>query len=349
MKRSLLSFLAVMVLFALSPLVYAQVGTSSLSGAVVDTSDAVIPGAEVALKDEATNVVRNTIANDVGFFSFVSLLPGTYTVTISAPGFNTLEQRQVVLHSAESRTLPNIRLKVAGAATVMDVVGTEAAVAPMNTGESRTTLNQNMVSNLMIQGRNAAELIKILPGMAIIGANSMLEQTQYSSLTTQSNSGVVGRYSANGTQPNGGLQLTVDGGIVIDTGNMGTQTANINQDQTAELTVRNSAFDAEYAHGPVTISATSKGGGSDFHGNLYTYARGATFNSQESYLKNQKVSKPNDHYWYPGFTIGGPVLLPWTNFNKDHDKLFFFGGFEYMIQHPVGNLVNYFVPTDAML
>ncbi len=337
-----------MALGALSPLVYAQVGTSSLSGTVVDTSDAVIPGAEVNLKDEATSVVRSTVANDIGFFRFGSLLPGSYTVTVSCPGFNTLEQRGIVLHSAESRTLPNLRVKPAGAETVVDVVGTEAAVAPMNTGESRTTLNENMVGNLMIQGRNAAELIKILPGMAIIGGGSMLEQTQYSSLTTQSNSGVVGRYSANGTQPYGGLQLTVDGGVIVDTGNMGTQTANINQDQTAELTVRNSAFDAEYAHGPVTISATSKGGSSDFHGNVYTYARGATFNSQDSYLKNQKVAKPNDHYWYPGFTLGGPLAIPGTSLNKNRDKLFFFTGFEYMVQHPVGNLVNYLVPTEAM-
>jgi hypothetical protein len=338
--------IAVLVLFQLPA--FAQVGTSSLGGTVYDSSGAVVPNAEVVLKNEATGVTRSVTSNSVGFFNFVSLVPGTYTVTISMQGFASWEQRDIVLNAYESRTLPNIALKVGAAATTVEVVASAEALAPVNTGESRMTLNQNMVSQLMIQGRNAAELIKILPGMAIIGASSMLDQTQYSSLTTQTNNGVVGRYAASGTQPYGGLQLTIDGGVIVDTGNMGTQVANINQDQTAELTVRNSSFDAEYAHGPVTVNAASRSGGSAFHGELYTYARGATFNSEDSYLKNQNVSKPNDHYWYPGFTIGGPVLFPHSDFNKNRDKLFFFGGFEYMLQHPVGSLYNLVVPTAAM-
>jgi hypothetical protein len=338
--------IAVLMLFRLPA--FGQVASSSLSGTVVDSSGAVIPGADVALKNEATNVTRSIVSNSVGVFSFPILQPGSYTVTISAKGFNTWEQRNIVLSAFESRTLPNIALKVAGATTTVEVVAAAAAVAPVDTGESRTTLNQNMVSQLMIQGRNAAELIKILPGMAIIGDGSMLNQTQYSSLTTQTNNGVIGRYAASGTQPYGGLQVTVDGGVIVDTGNMGTQTANINQDQTAELTVRNSAFDAEYSHGPVTVNAASKGGGSTLHGDVYMYARGATFNAQDSYLKSQAVPKPNDHYWYPGFAIGGPVLFPHSDFNRNRDKLFFFGGYEYMIQHPVGSLSNYVVPTEGM-
>jgi len=338
--------IAVLMLFQLPA--FGQVGTSSLSGTVFDSSGAVIPNATVALKNEATNVTRDTRSNSVGFFNFVAIQPSSYTVTISAPGFAAWEQRNIVLTSYESKTLPNIALKVAAATQAVTVVAAAEVLATTNTGENRMTLNQNMVSQLMIQGRNAAELIKILPGMAIIGGGSMLEQTQYSSLTTQSNSGVVGRYAASGTQPYGGMQVTVDGGVIVDTGNMGTQTANINQDQTAELTVRNSSFDAEYSHGPVTVSAVGKGGGATFHGDIYTYARGATFNAEDSYLKNQNVSKPNDHYWYPGFDIGGPVVFPHSDFNKNRDKLFFYGAYEYMIQHPVGSLYNYVVPTDAM-
>ena len=190
---------AVLILFELAA--FGQVGSSSLSGTVFDSSGAVIPGAKIELKNEATTVTRETVANSVGYFSLVAIQPGSYTVAISAPGFATWEQRGIVLYSNESRTLPNISLKVAAAAQEVTVVAAAEALAPVNTGESRMTLNQNMVSQLMIQGRNAGELIKILPGMAIIGGGSMLEQTQYSSLTTQTNSGVVGRYSANGPSP----------------------------------------------------------------------------------------------------------------------------------------------------
>jgi hypothetical protein len=329
--------ITILALFQLSA--FGQIGTSSLSGAVADASGAVIPNAKVELKNDATGVVRSTVTNSTGFFNLVSILPSTYTVTISASGFTTREQRGIVVYTDESRTLPNLVLNVAGEKMAVEVVAADASVVALDTGENRTTLDQNMLSDLATQGRNAAELIKIMPGMGIIGGSSMLGQDQYSSLNTQSNSGIIGRYSGSGTQPYGGMQITLDGGVIVDTGNMGTQTANVNSDQIAELTIRSSAFNAEYAHGPVTISATSKGGGSQFHGSAYTYTRAGTFNAEDSFFKAQHQTKPNDHYWYPGFTVGGPIKK---------DKLFFFAAYEYMMQHPAGTFYNDVVPTDAM-
>lgn len=340
-------FIAVLALSG--PPAFGQAATSSLTGTVYDSSGAVIPNAKVALTNQATNVAHTTTSNNVGYFSFSFLQPATYTLTITAEGFKPWEQRDIVLNLGQSRTVPNIALHVGAPTQAVEVVATAQALVSTETGENSATLNQSMVSNIGIQGRNAGELIKILPGMAIIGQGSMLSNTQYTSLTTQTNSGVVGQYSASGTQPYGGLQLTLDGGVIVDTGNMGTQTANINQDQTAELTVRNSAFDAEYTHGPVTVSATSKTGGSRLHGEGYMYARGGTFNAADSNFKAHGIPKPNDHYWYPGFNVGGPVRFPHSDFNKNNDKLFFFTGFEYMIQHPEGALHEVFVPTANML
>jgi len=88
--------------------------------------------------------------------------------------------------------------------------------------------------------------------------NRGLSQSGWSSLVTQSNVGPVGQYSANGTQPYGGLTVTMDGANLVDPGNMGTQVANINKDQTAEVTLLNSAFGAEYAKGPVTFEAIGR-------------------------------------------------------------------------------------------
>ncbi len=329
----LTAFLALFQVFA-----FTQVGVSSLSGTIVDTSGAVVPNAKIELRDETTDVVRTTTSNSSGFFNFISILPHSYTVTVSAAGFTSLEERNIAVATAESRTLTNLVLRVSAVKETVEISAATATV-PLDTGENRLTLNENMISNMMTQGRNAAELVKIMPGMGIIGGSSMLGQDAYNSLNTQSNSGIIGRYSGNGTQPYGGMQITLDGGVIVDTGNMGTQTANVNTDQIAELTVRSSAFNAEYAHGPVTISATSKGGGSQFHGSAYIYTRAGTFNAEDAYFKAQGIKKPNDHYWYPGFTIGGPIKK---------DKLFFFAAYEYMVQHPEGTLYNDVVPTDAM-
>jgi hypothetical protein len=186
-------FIAVLVLSQLPA--FGQTVTGTLTDTVVDTSGAVIPGANVALKNEATNATQNIVSNSVGFFSFPLLHVGSYTVMTSAKGFTTWEQRNIVLDAYESRTLPNIALKVAGATTTVEVVSAAAAVAPLDTGENSTSPNQDMVSEMTIQGRDAAELIKMMPGM---GMANGLSQTQFNSLTTQTNTGPVGEYSVSG-------------------------------------------------------------------------------------------------------------------------------------------------------
>jgi Carboxypeptidase regulatory-like domain len=323
----------------------AQTYTSSLNGTVRDASGAAVPGAKVSVKNEGTNVVEERTANDSGYFSYPTLLPGTYTVSVSAKGFAAWETHGLVMNMRDTRSL-NIDLAVATTTEQVTVVGTAELVAPVDSGESGLTLNQGMVTNMAIQGRDAAELIKFMPGMAMATG---LSQNMWNSLTTASNTGPIGQFSGSGTQPYGGMQLTMDGGLIVDTGNQGTQIANINQDQVAEMTVHNSAFAAEYARGPVTVQATGKSGGSQFHGGAYMYARNGVMNAEDASLKANNQPKPNDSQYYPGGTIGGPVIIPGTDFNKNRDKLFFFGGYEYMKQNPEGNLVQLFVPTPDML
>jgi hypothetical protein len=346
-QRRLLRVVAVLFSVLSGPgVTQAQMASATLSGTVYDVSGAVVPSATVVLKNEATGASRAGVSNGSGYFSFPAILPGSYTVTVTSSGFKAWVQRNINISEAESRNMPNIQLQVGMTTETVTVETGVEAIAPVNTGASATTLNENMVANIAIQGRDAAELIKLMPGMAM---STGLAQNQWNSLTTQSNSGPVGQFSASGTQPNGGMQLTVDGGLLVDTGNMGTQTANINQDQTAEVTIRNSAFDAEYSRGPVTVEATGKSGAQLFHGGAYLYARGGTFNSNDSYFNAKKIAKPNDHYWYPGFDLGGPVIIPGTRFNRNRDKLFFYSGYEYMVQHPAGALHQLFVPTADML
>ncbi|MGH9350951.1 MAG: carboxypeptidase-like regulatory domain-containing protein, partial [Terriglobia bacterium] len=287
------------------PAAFGQIASSSLSGTVVDTTGGVVPSAKVVLTNDATKISFTTVSNGRGYFNFPTLQPATYSLKVSAAGFKAWQVGGIQLNSGESRSVPNIALQV-GEATQTVQVSANAAMAPLDTGESSTTLNQHMVSQLAIQGRDAAELIKIMPGMAI---DSGLGQSPWNSLTTMSNSGPIGSFSANGTQPYGGMQLTLDGGVILDTGNQGTQIADIDQDQTQELTIRNSSFDAQYSQGPVTVNAVSKSGTSQFHGGAYIYGRNGSLNAEDSFAKNQGQAKPIDRYWYPGFDIGGPVLI----------------------------------------
>jgi len=185
-----------------------------------------------------------------------------------------------------------------------------------------------------------------MPGMANATG---LGQQMFSSLTTQSNTGPIGTMSAQGTQLYGALTMTVDGANLLDPGNQGTQTSNINQNQVAEVSLLTNAYGAEFAKGPVTFQAIGKSGSSSYHGQAYLYARNGVFNSTDSYYKATDVAKPVDSYYYPGGDFGGPVVIPKINFNRNHDKLFFYAAYEYMDQHPEGSINERFIPTQQMM
>ncbi|HWW23703.1 MAG TPA: carboxypeptidase regulatory-like domain-containing protein [Edaphobacter sp.] len=340
------------VLFTLcfiSRTAYGQSASGTIAGTVADATGAVIPDAKVILENTASGDKRETVSNGSGFFNFAAVPSATYKITITSSGFVTWVATDIILHLGEHHVLPNIAMKVATSTAQVEVVSSQAGVIPLDSGESSVTIGSRLVENLSIQGRDAAELVKFMPGM---GMNTGLGQTQFSSQTTSTNSGPIGSFSANGTQPYGGMQMTLDGASLVDVGNQGTQIANVNQDTTAEFTFLNAAFGADTPRGPTIIQITSKGGGSSYHGNVYTYLRNWQANANDSYFKataggvNQR---PMDHQLYPGGTFGGPIRIPGTNFNRNRDKLFFFGGFEKMFQNPFPTLHQLVVPTTAMI
>lgn len=325
--------------------VFAQFSSGSLGATVTDATGAVVPQAKVVLKNESTGALRESVTNSSGFFNFPSIPPGSYTVTVTAAGLQTFEEQGIVLTQGATLALPTIVLQVQSTKQEVEVIAGADVVVPVDSGQASQTLNKNMIENLSIVGRDAAELMKIMPGM---GMTNGLGQNMWSSFTTQSNSGPIGAFSANGTQPNGGMTMTSDGANLLDPGNQGTQTANINQNQIQEVSILTSAYGAEFAKGPVTFQAIGKSGGSQFHGGAYLYARNGVFNSNGWYNNSQNREAPTNSFYYPGGDIGGPVVIPGTHFNKNHDKLFFYGAYEYMKQSPAGTLQSYFVPTDLM-
>jgi Carboxypeptidase regulatory-like domain len=349
-KRSLWGIIAAAALILLfaQTAAFAQFASGSIGATVTDASGAAIPAAKVVLKNEATGAVRDTVTNGTGYFDFPSVLPGTYTVTVSAPGLRTSEQTGIVLTQGSTLRLTTITLQVQTQKTEVEVVAAESVVVPVDSGQSSQTLNQGMVENISLNGRDAAELIKIMPGTSIV---SGLSQSMWGqgAVPTSSNNGPIGNFSVQGSALYGGMTMTSDGANLLDPGNQGTQTANINQNQVQEVSVLTNAYGAEFAKGPVTFQAIGKSGSAHFHGQTYFYARNGVLNSNGWYNNSQKVQAPPNSFYYPGGDFGGPVVIPGLHFNKNHDKLFFYGAYEYMDQHPAGALQQYFVPTQQML
>jgi hypothetical protein len=345
-RRLIFGFIVVALfcLFQSSSQLYGQ-STGTVSGVVYDPNAAAVPGARIELKNAASGDVRSTITNERGNFTITAIPPGVYIATITAPGFKTWTQSEIVLTQGETRPISNINLQLGSVAEQVNVTAEAEATVPVDTGEVSTTLNNYMVSELAITGRDAGELIKFMPGMGF--NNGIAQGSSFTDKEVGTNSGPVGGYSANGTQPNGGMSFLLDGANILDS-NMGTQVANVNQDMTSEVKIMTMGYNAEYAKGPVIFEAYGKSGGQTYHGGAYLYARNAAMNSQDWYNKNQGVTKPQDSYYYAGGNVGGPIYIPHLPFNTAKNKLFYWAGYEYMRQKPAGTLYEYFVPTDEM-
>jgi hypothetical protein len=332
-----------------SSVAFGQQLTGSISGNVYDQTGAVIPDAQIQLTNEASGDIRRASSNGEGHFTITALPPATYDIAVSAANFNAWIAKGIVINQGDNRTIQSIQLTVGTVAEKVEISTSAASVAQIDNGEVSTSLNQQFVQDIALTGRDAGELLKIMPGM---GLNNGMGGQPFSDKVVSSNTGPVGAFSANGTQPYGAMSYMLDGANLVDPGNVGTQIANINSDMTSEVKVLMSSYGAEYAKGPVVFQAYGKSGGKDFHGEGYLYARNAIFDSLDSGSKAEGATRadlPAEHYYYPGGNVGGPVLLPFTHFNRNRNKLFWWFGFEYMNQVPVGSVENFIVPTSAML
>jgi hypothetical protein len=347
-NAGLIACLAIFV--SVASLSFGQQLTGTLSGTTTDSSGAVVANAKVTMKNDLNGDIRTTISNVSGYFSITAIQPGTYTVTVEASGFKVWKQEGVVFNQGDNRNLPQIALQVGAVSETVEISAGALAV-PTDNAEISTTVPEQMIDSFPMGNRDAGELLKIMPGMAF--ANGASQGSGFSDKVVGTNSGPIGSFSANGTQPNGAMAYMLDGANLVDPGNAGTQIANINQDMVSEVKVLMSDYSAEYAKGPVIFEAFSKSGGSHYHGEAYTYARNSALNAIDAYTHAQiadgsttaALAAPSESYYYIGGNFGGPV----PGLSKGRQKLFFWGGYEYMRQHPAGSIINYNVPTIEQL
>ena len=305
---------------------HAQVTTATLNGTVEDSSGAVIPNATVTLKNESTGDVRNTESNGSGVFSFSAVPTGNYDINIAAKGFNGYAQTGIHLDPGDQRSVRDIKLPAAGGNQQVEVTAQSGAIS-LDSGEQSALISSQDIEHLSVEGRDVTELFKILPGFGINRGNGSVDNQTYDPSQVSVN-GALGSYAANGT-PLNGVSLLSDGADITDPGNFGAAIQNINYEQVAEVKVQTSSFTADTARGPIVVNAVGKSGGDHFHGSLYTYARTYQLNSTDWLANYTGQQKPPDREVYPGFTFGGPVIIPRTGFNHNKRLTFFAGAEDY--------------------
>ena len=301
--------------------------TATLGGTVTDSSGAVIPKAQIILKNETADANRTSTSNGSGVFSFSGVPTGTYDVTITAPGFAGFTQNGIHLDPGDQKSIRDIRLTI-GASTDAITVSSGADAINIDSGEQSSLISAEEITHLSVEGRDVTELLKILPGFANAqGGGGNVENRAYDPSQVSPN-GALGSYAANGS-PLNGIALLTDGADITDPGNFGSAVQNVNYEQVAEVKVQTSSFTADGARGPIVINAVGKSGGDAFHGGLYVYARTSQLNSTDWIANYTGQTKPGDRQVYPGFTFGGPIRVPGTNFNKSRKLTFFVGAEQY--------------------
>ncbi len=302
---------------------YAQVTTATLSGTVQDASGSVIPNALVTLKSALNGDTRTSQSDGAGLFAFPSIPSGDYQVTIEAPGFQRYTATGIHLDPADQRALRDIHLAAGG--STENVTVTADTQINLDSGEISSLITSQQIEHLSVEGRDVTELFKTLPGFAI---NSSGTDNRAYDPSQVSVNGAAGSYAGNGT-PLNGVAILTDGADVTDPGNFGAAIQNINYEFVAEVKAQTSSFTADTAHGPIVINAVGKSGGDHFHGSLYTYARTNQLNSNDWISKYTNQPQPPDRQVYPGFTFGGPVIIPGTGFNANKRLTFFVGAEQY--------------------
>lgn len=320
----------------------------TLTGIVSDPSGAVLPGANLILKDENSGSQRDTVSNSDGYYTFVSLPPGSYELIVAAKGFEGFRQTSITVRGGDKMNV-NVSMKVGSTSSTVEVVAV-ADLAPVDSGEKSDRLTSAELDNFVQMGANAAEFLKIMPGFGISNGTSNIASYNGQTMGINGNgnggnqSPLNGAYSYNGL-PSNSLDITADGAHVSDPGCNCATPVNPNSNMISEFKVTMSNFTAENQKGPGVVSSVAKGGGRDFHGSVYMNARNAALNANDWLSNYSSTAKPQTAYYYPGFTVGGPVLLPFTRFNKKRDRLFFFTGYQYFYQILDTGLLRDTVPT----
>jgi len=291
---------------------------AAINGTVTDPSGALVAGATVELLSPDTGLRRQSSTNDSGIYEFPALPVGSYTVTITKPGFKPFAIRTIDLLYAQTRTL-DARLEVGTTAETAQVTATVESLNRTN-GEIGGVIEAPQIREIPIDGRNWATLMTLAPGAINTGDGAQRSIRFNGHSLDDSN-------------------FTFDG---IDTSGIQEQTQkadtrlNVSLDSIAEFRVSSAAYTAETgAAGGAQINIVSKTGSNSFHGSAFEFLRNNVLDSRSPF---DPTDIPPFRLNQFGGSFGGALIK---------DKAFFFANYEGLRQDLTNTLIS-IVPNAAV-
>jgi hypothetical protein len=281
--------------------------TAAISGVVVDSDGAVVPGADIVVKNLKTGEVFTAVSTGQGIFSIPALITGTYSVTVSLQGFKTAVLNEVVVNSGITASV-RATLELGGL-TEQVVVQANSELVQTQTATVSTVLDTRQVQTLPLSSRNAADFVVFLPGVSTAAGN---------------------RDSIVNGLPQSTINMTLDGVNIQDNTLRTTDgffaIVGPRIDAVEEISYTTAASGADSTGGGSTqIRYTTRSGTNQLRGSVFHQYRSDELNANTWFNKRDGQPTPQLLQNQPGFNIGGPVVLPGFD---GHNKAFFFVNYE---------------------
>ncbi len=315
-------------------------GDGAIQGIVADPTGAVVPSATVTATNNTTGVVTTRTTTSNGLYVISPLMPGSYTLTVDAPGFSEFKQLNLTINAMQQLGL-NVTLKLGAANTNVTVTAAPPELQTTN-AVLGSTIDSSVYLDLPVlvnnQQRDITAFSNLLPG-AQPGARSSLF------------SGTQSRVE----------EVYLDGIPLTTISQIGDNRPVFNimpAEAIGQINVVTSSASAEY-QGAGMVNYTTKSGGNKYHGTVADFVRNTAFDTwgftaitaTKTVLVNGKITKvpagkPADHQNEFTFSVGGPISIP--HVFSGHDKLFFYTSYDRFHSRSAANPSQTTIPTSKM-
>jgi len=306
-----------------------------ITGIVTDSTGAVISGATISVRNNATSATREAVTNEAGVFSFPALNPGLYEVRASARGFKTVIRSNVTLEVQQTLRL-DFEMAVG---EVTESVSVSAGAIALQTENATvgTVIENKRIVELPLNGRNALQLVALAPNVSFgFPAAGQADARQGGIRAAQSIS--VGGQRAQFNR------FTLDGVENTDP-NFNTFVVLPSVDALQEFKVQSGIYPAEFGRGATQINIMTKSGGNDYHGTLFHFLRNEKLDAKNYAFTANRPPKDPFRLNQFGFTLGGPVSVP--KLFDGRNRLFFMANYEWFRQRRTVQAISS-LPSPAM-
>jgi Carboxypeptidase regulatory-like domain/TonB dependent receptor len=305
------------LLLAALPISGQTPGTGAISGIAYDPSNRVVANAKVLAVNDATLLSRSVTTTSEGVFRVPLLLPGTYTVTINAPGFASNTSRSIRVTVSETTSL-NVILTLASVGQSVQVHG-GGEDAELESSTLGGLVDESAIRTLPLSSRNYTQILGLSPGVV---ANLPTPTVLGNGTQNVASNGATP--TANNIQFNGIDANNIQENSAASAENFEVGTAVPAPDTIEEFRVQTANFDAAYGRGTgANVDLVSKSGTNAFHGSAWEFVRNNVFNANDFFSKLAAQPRADLKQNEFGGAIGGPIRK---------DRAFLFAAYQGLTQ-----------------